>query len=447
MTDTKRNFRNTFFSLFLGGMIVLLCSSSISNNSNRNPGSRPPLQPIPIDTTRTFINYSANRLHVATDSTLARRFFNKWYDVTTTGKGNINIMQIGGSHVQGGMLPHQIRRNILRYYPDLVASRGMIFPYSMGKKCNNPFDYKVRRSHYLELTRNVYKDPQQRLGLCGIAVTARDSVATIGIVMNEPDISFHTTQVILLGYSPNGVVPSLRQGHSELVPTKIDSTRDQFIFNLIAPADSFTIVLPCDSAQSFTLTGIYLRNKNNGISYHSIGVNGASVPDYFKCPSLVRDLHLVNPDMVVFGIGINDASQPNFDTADFKRNYLRLCDSIRKVNPDCFFVFITNNDSFKKVGKKYVVNQNGLLARDVFYRLAEETGGAVWDQFEVMGGLKSMDKWRLAQLAQSDRVHFTRAGYELVGDLFSNAFVEALQYFLIAPSKAPLRDVQKRLYR
>lgn len=444
----NRKIRYCFYSLLGVGMIVLFCSSFRAYNSTGGrQGVRPPLQPLPTDTTRSFINYHANRLHVATDSSMARLFFNKWYDVTTTGKGHINIMHIGGSHVQGGMLPHQIRRNILHYYPDLVASRGMIFPYSMGKKCNNPFDYKVRRSHYLELTRNVYKDPQQRLGLCGIAVTARDSAATIGIVMNEPEINFQTTQVALLGYSPNGVVPLIRQGNRELVPTKIDSTLDRFIYNLIAPADSFTIVLPCDSAQSFTLTGIYLRNKNNGISFHSIGVNGASVPDYLKCPNLVRDLHLVNPDMVVFGIGINDANQPNFDTLEFKKNYLRLCDSIRKVNPDCFFVFITNNDSFKKIGKKYVVNQNGLLARDVFYRLAEATGGAVWDQFEVMGGLKSMDRWRLAQLAQSDRVHFTRAGYELVGDLFTNAFVEALQYFLIAPSKAPFRDAQKRIYK
>ena len=71
------------------------------------------------------------------------------------------------------------------------------------------------------------------------------------------------------------------------------------------------------------------------------------------------------------------------------------------------------------------MNRNGLLAREVFYRLARATDGAVWDQFEIMGGLESMDKWRQDKLAQNDRIHFTKAGYELLGTLFTSAFFEA----------------------
>jgi hypothetical protein len=99
--------------------------------------------------------------------------------------------------------------------------------------------------------------------------------------------------------------------------------------------------------------------------------------------------------LVIFGIGINDAHEKSFDTVLFKNNYLALCDSIRKVNPKCAFIFVTNNDSYRKTGRKrYAVNTNGPLARDVFYRLAALTDGAVWDQFEIMGGLKSMEKWQ-----------------------------------------------------
>jgi lysophospholipase L1-like esterase len=61
----------------------------------------------------------------------------------------------------------------------------------------------------------------------------------------------------------------------------------------------------------------------------------------------------------------------------------------------------------------------------VFYRLAAQTSGAVWDQFEIMGGLKSMYKWMQAGLAKKDRVHFTNAGYNLMGDLFFNAWLDA----------------------
>jgi lysophospholipase L1-like esterase len=60
------------------------------------------------------------------------------------------------------------------------------------------------------------------------------------------------------------------------------------------------------------------------------------------------------------------------------------------------------------------------------YELADEVGGAVFDQFEIMGGLHSMEKWRLAKLAQNDRVHFTKTGYELMGKLLFNAIIREL---------------------
>ena len=64
----------------------------------------------------------------------------------------------------------------------------------------------------------------------------------------------------------------------------------------------------------------------------------------------------------------------------------------------------------------------------MFYRLAKETDGAVWDLFDIMGGLGSMTKWRDAKLGQSDRIHFTPAGYILLGDLFFNAFLNEISY-------------------
>ena len=336
-------------------------------------------------------------------------------------------MHIGGSHVQAGTLTETIRLRLLAEAPGLVGSRGMLFPYSAAAKCNNPPDYRVHCVQPMVLTRCVYKEPEYQLGLCGIAVTAKDQPTEIQIIINEPDVDFATTRIVLLGHSEGGVVPCLRTMAGEHYPSYFDNVTDRYIFNLGETVDSFNIVLPCREGSSFTVNGIYLGNRNPGISYHSIGVNGAAVPDYLRCPNFVRDLRLLHPDAVVFGIGINDASGPNFDTAVFHRNYLQLIDSVRAVNPECALMFITNTDSFRRTGRRrYAVNNNGALAREVFYRLADETGGAVWDQFEVMGGLKSMEKWMKASLARPDRVHFTREGYRLVGNLFSDALIEVL---------------------
>ena len=378
-----------------------------------------------------FINLAADTLVYNKQSPKMKKFFQKLGTTVASKSGTLSIMHIGGSHVQAGTLSHRIRTNILTSFPGIVSDRGMIFPYSVGAKCNNPADYKIQKSNTLQLTRNVYKEPQKELGLCGIAVTAYDSTEWIKITLNEPRINFGTTQITLLGYSETGnVAPFILFQGREYPPTHINLKTRRYVFNFHTTVDSFTIVMPCKEEQSFTLTGVYLANRKSGITFNSIGVNGAATYDYHdKCPYFTKDLRLIKPDLVIFGIGINDAAGKTFDTVAFRRNYLRIIDSIKAVNPDCAFVFITNNDSYKKIGRrKYAANVHGVLARDVFYRLAKETDGAVWDLFEIMGGLGSMTKWRDAKLGQSDRIHFTPAGYNLLGDLFFNAFLNEISY-------------------
>lgn len=424
--------------MFLSSRMVALCVVCVVLAS-----SALAQQLVPVDSTHAFIRYDSNYFKLDPMSVPMRHFFKKWDRVVGEGKGEINIIHIGGSHVQAGVMSHRIRRNILLAHPDRVGGRGMVFPYSAAAKCNNPADYRIHCKEKVILTRCVYKEPEHRMGVAGIAVTAHDSATTVQMILNEPEIDFASTKVVVIGESPEGVVPYIKApvgtfdsyrlykdaevGYVTLKPVSVDTASRRFLFRLPQPVDSFDIVIPCQTNQSFTLQGVVLDNDNSGITFHSIGVNGAAVPDYLKCSHFVKDLQLLKPDMVIFGIGINDASGSDFDTVEFKNNYLKLIDSIKVVNPECAFVFITNNDSYKRIkSRTYVVNPNGVAARDVFYRLAKATGGAVWDQFEIMGGLRSMDKWRLAKLAKYDRVHFTHSGYKLIGDLFYNALAQTI---------------------
>ena len=411
------------FLIFSFFFFISLCACG-------QPKSNKAKDPLHVDVPEyPFINYDGNNLRYNTSSLSMRAFFDKWHRVATTGQGNLNIVHIGGSHVQAGTMSNTIRCNLMHAYPSLVGNRGMIFPYSAAAKCNNPRDYRVHCPQPVSLSRNVHKEYPYPLGLCGISITAADTLTEVAIVMNEPSVDYTTTKIVVFGHSDQNVIPLLSLGHLEIAPSYIDSVSERFVFNLALPTDSFAVVLPCHEGESFTLTGIFLGNRRPGFSFHSIGVNGAAVPNYLRCEHLTRDLRMLHPDMVVFGIGINDAAAPDFDTVAFRRGYLSLIDSIRSVNPDCAFVFLTNNDSFRAVRRKrrthYEVNRNGLLAREVFYRLADDCGGAVWDQFEIMGGLKSMDTWYKEKLAQKDRVHFTIAGYQLIGNLFTNALFDA----------------------
>jgi hypothetical protein len=63
------------------------------------------------------------------------------------------------------------------------------------------------------------------------------------------------------------------------------------------------------------------------------------------------------------------------------------------------------------------------------YLLSEKTNSALFDQYDIMGGAQSMALWEKAGLAQKDKVHFTKNGYILMGDLFYVAFQNAYLKF------------------
>jgi lysophospholipase L1-like esterase len=174
--------------------------------------------------------------------------------------------------------------------------------------------------------------------------------------------------------------------------------------------------------QGFTLYGFSLETSDPGFVYHSMGVNGASVPSWLRSDHLGAEMQAFLPDVVVFSIGINDAYTTDFSPAAYERNYDSLITRIRNVSPATVFLFTTNTDCYYK--RKYP-NKNGEKVRDTMMRLAKKYNGAVWDTFGVMGGLGSVKKWQAAGLGQADRVHFTPDGYRLLGDLLSEAIASA----------------------
>jgi lysophospholipase L1-like esterase len=192
----------------------------------------------------------------------------------------------------------------------------------------------------------------------------------------------------------------------------------------------------------FTLTGILAENNAPGITYTNVGINGAKVSNYFEetCPLFEKEMSYYKPDLVIFAIGINDANVEVFNDKVFREDYDMLIKRIRKVSPKTAFIFETNNDSYRKVRKKkYVQHPNGEVARKAFFMLADKHKAGVWDKFSIMGGLGSMAKWEKADLAKKDKVHFKTAGYQLLGDMFYKALMQAyFDHIASLPAEAPV---------
>ena len=376
-----------------------------------------------------FAHFERNHLIFSDDSSSMERFFQKMDSVVFFGEGNVSIMHIGGSHVQAGTFTQQFRDNLLNISPELMGGQYFVFPFTAGKT-NNPSHFMVSCMGSWTYCRNsVRRETDKRMGLAGAAVTTTSPTASISIVTRErypsetpPDFKFN--KVTVLGFSETENVAPVVSCTDTIIRGEYDEWLSTYTFQLPDFTDSICICFDSVPGE-FTLTGVLLENGLTGISVHGVGVNGASVPSYLRCDDFERDLQLIRPDLIIFGIGINDAAEKDFEKEMFKSNYRELIDIMQSVNPDCALLFVTNNDSFKRIKKnKYEVNPNGKAVEQAFLELADEYGGVVWDQFDVMGGLRSMQAWEKAGLAQKDKVHFTRDGYRLLGDLLYNALIE-----------------------
>ena len=313
----------------------------------------------------------------------------------------------------------------------LRAEVEAVFPFTAGGT-NNPSHYVIHSTGEWQYCRNsVRRDTDKRMGLSGAAVTTTDSTATIQIVTRERYPShcpprYEFNKVTLVGYSETENVVPLLGCDGDTLHGEHNDTLSLYVFELPNYTDSVCVLF--DSVKGeFTLTGVLLENDLPGINVHGVGVNGASVPSDLRCDDFERDLELIKPDLIIFGIGINDAAEKDFEKQVFMRNFDELIQIVKRVNPDCALLFMTNNDSFKSVKvrrkRKYEVNTNGLIVEEAFMEMGKRYNAAVWDQFDIMGGLKSMQAWENASLAKKDKIHFTNEGYKLLGDLLYNALI------------------------
>ena len=397
-------------------ILLLLCSALTYAQS-------PVKRPIPEEC--SFADLEKNRLIYPGDSLSMELFFDKLDTLLFTGRGNVSIMHIGGSHVQAGVFSQTMRDNLLNLFPGLTAGRGLIFPFM---KTNTPSSFSVFRTGEWEYCRNAVAF-DTRLGLAGASVTTSDTTASFSIVAREKkqtelSPTFDFNYVKILGYGDNeNIVPVVHFNQDTIYGT---FNEEEGSFTFLLPDYTDSLYVDFDQVPgTFTVTGIYLDNGMPGITYHGIGVNGAKVCSYLSCEDLERDLKLVHPDLVIFGIGINDAAADTFTKEKFMSDYDTLIEIIHRVSPNCALLLVTNNDSYKRVSKKkYEVNPNGLVTEQAFLELGQQHNAAVWDFFDIMGGLKSMARWEKEGYAQKDKIHFTNVGYSLIGDLLYNALMD-----------------------
>ena len=346
-------------------------------------------------------------------------------NMLSSGEGNVNIWHVGGSHVQGNYFPDRLRKNFASV---AEGEYGFAVPFRMISSAYDKEQFfNVSGEWDPSVISRTYKGTRPRYGITGFGARTSDPDASVAFSFKAKGDSLrYANSCRILGYSPDGqAFPYIVNGCDTLYCD--DEGNDRFLLRLGEDRDSIKINFHIPKGSSFVLGGIEPLNGRSGFNYYSSGTNGASLTSWLeKCEDLERDLAYARPDIAILGLGINDSAckQSEFRVEVFKNRYRRLIEMVRRQSPDCTFIFITNNDSYRYISRGMTYNYNAPAVEKAMFELAEEVGAAVWDLYDIMGGKNSVNLWRNAGLVQSDRLHFTKSGYQLLGDLLYNAFAD-----------------------
>ncbi len=346
--------------------------------------------------------------------------------------GRLNILHIGGSHVQAGYFSHRMRTNLTSLSDSIAGDRGLLFPFR-AIRTNAPTNYVMSCNGTWQGVRCIQQDSVVPLGLSGASAVTHDSLASVTFDAHSLG-SWSPRFLRVLGESSSPqVYPLLLCGGDTITPALSDG-KPGWLFPVPKRDSLCTIAfngLHGDN-HTFALRGVWPMTGQSGITYSESGVNGATVSAWLRCECLPYELSLLQPHLVIFGIGINDANVAprNFDSEVFKANYRQLIQRVKDVSPTCCFLFVTNNDCWFNVrGLRRRPNTNTMKVQQAMKELAQEFDGAVFDVFSLMGGQGSSNAWVRRGLQRRDHIHFTQAGYELLGDLLFNALMRDYQVY------------------
>lgn len=347
--------------------------------------------------------------------------------VIYTGESDLNIVHMGGSHVQAGMIGHRMRELFHDLAPGVVHQRGLLIPFRVGKTNGTVYTGSSSSGEW-EACRFTVRKEQCNWGMSGFTLTSPSDSAELKLWAFRSDSMHYQGDVVRLYHDIHPSNPKITwTGKADVLSLFTDSVHGFTQWNLSEMIDTLSFSFRKDSlsVRNSEVHGAWLGASDaSGITWNDIGVNGASTYSFLRPQKMEAQLESLSPDLVFFGIGVNDAHVPSdrFDADQFIARYDSLVALYTRINPKVGLVFLTNSDNYYK-GRP---NPNGDKVQAAMHTLAKKHKAAVWDLYSTMGGRGSIHAWKNSGLAKSDRVHFTREGYTLQADLMYLSILDEL---------------------
>jgi len=164
-----------------------------------------------------------------------------------------------------------------------------------------------------------------------------------------------------------------------------------------------------------SLCGVVIQRdpeKSPGVVVHTLGIDGAAygTPLAWNESAWAREVQRHAPSLFVLEYGTNEASDRSARPEEVAAHLRALVERARRAAPAASCLVVSPTDRSDREAKVYELER-------AYGREARRLSCHYWDVYRVMGGRGSMKRHQEMDppRAASDGIHFTRLGYEELG--------------------------------
>ena len=325
----------------------------------------------------------------------------------------LHVVQFGDSHTAADEWTNTLRSAFQLRFGD--GGAGFV---SAGKATYRRLDLRTTNSAGWHLQGNMSLSSDGRHGMAGASISAQrpGEVVTLAPVAKLLEVQFMR--------QPGGGGFTLLADGQPLQAISTDGP-EGFGFAEQRLGDVSRVEVETSDDAPVRLFG-FVSEKGGGVTYEQLGINGAQANIFegwdanLWMPQLARRA----PGLIVLAYGTNDAGNRDYTLATYKATFAGVLAKLRQAAPAASILVLGPPD--RMYGSRYMMAPfPGLeMIAQAQREAALEHGCAFWDLRERMGGAGAMRRWVLAGAAQGDYVHFTAAGYRLIGATLFNDLME-----------------------
>ncbi|MDW8302701.1 MAG: LysM peptidoglycan-binding domain-containing protein [Bacteroidia bacterium] len=379
-----------------------------------------------------FIEYSINFIQQPNHEAMK-----KFYQALDQSKNRkVIIVHIGDSHIQPDGYSYNMRNILQKEFG--YAGRGMIFPYRAAGT-HNAFTHYSEVKGKWESDFNVRKQQKFDIGLTGVTARTSDPNASVKISfrneVSKADFDYvklyykrspHTFNVkVTVNDSASFVVNCVADTASTLpyIGFRVPRRTRTLTLSMERVFQTLNDTLKIETSKFFELYGLSFElEKENGILYHAVGINGAPFEAILRQNLMEVQIKEMNPDLVIVDMGGNEY----YGRGVHKESYAsRLSQIVKNIQQWCPNASILLSSPHEFYYRRYYNRNWSKDARDVTKQVAFDNNCGFWDNYAISGGRYAVPKWQKEGLFGWDRIHLTPQGYALRGALMAQGLLNS----------------------